>query len=204
MAIDKFAKQQWLNEQYMGVVPDHLLRMIFEAKQGDTIAARNALIMLTCMLGSIDTNQFTGEKLSEPMPIPTWARGYLFESLSRVLQGENPAKAFNLKRNGRPTEWSFYAKLKLADTVHYLHIIEKKTIEDSCMETADGINEVVQKYPIKMLQTEGLGHFIGTSKITQELVSKWYYELKDKCKFTGIGGKHLWQLIKALHLRNPL
>jgi len=192
-------------EVFMKQLPDNLLLMIFEAKNGDTIAARNALILLTGMLSSTRINQFTGEILSEPLEIPEWVRSYLAQSFSRILKGENADKAFNLKRNGRPTAWSYYARLAVVQTVQYYHTnsVEKKTIEESSAIVADGINRLVTRVNRTLLESVGLGHFIGKPEIKQEMVQDWYFKLlKKNTNLNGIRGKQIAQLIKV-DLLNP-
>ena len=188
----------------MEQLPDNLLRMIYEAKNGDTIAARYALIMLSGMLSSTRINQFTGEILSEPLEMPEWARGYLSQSLNRILAGESADKAFNLKRNGRPTAWSYYAKLAAADTVHFYHThsSEKKPLDESCADVAEGINRLATRVQRSILELVGLGHFIGKPEISQELVHKWYFQLKKDTNLNGIQGQQIAQLMKV-DLRNP-
>ncbi|HUV99610.1 MAG TPA: hypothetical protein VMV88_05575 [Gallionella sp.] len=192
-------------EVFMKQLPENLLLMIYEAKNGDTIAARNTLILLTGMLSSTRFNQFTGEILSEPLEIPEWVRSYLAQSFTHILEGQNADKALNLKRNGRPTAWSYYPKLAAAQTVHFYHThsAEKKTIEESCATVADGINSLVARVNRTLLESVGLGHFIGKSGISQELVSKWYFKLlKKNANLNGIRGKQIAQLIEV-DLRNP-
>lgn len=186
------------------VMQAHLLRMVDEAIKGDTIAAQNSISLLYGVLASIKEHKLTGEPLTEPLPIPDWVRHYLANALGRIMNGEDANKAFNLKRTGRRTAWSYYAKLTAADTVHYFHTHSKemKTVEESCAIVADGINSLVKRVQRTLLASIGLGHFIGKPEISQELVQKWYFELKNNTSFNGIKGKEVAQLMKT-DLRNP-
>lgn len=181
----------------MEKIEPNLNVMISEALNGDTIAAHNAVVMLAAMLGSTSVNQFTGEKLSEPMSITPIARAYLFNVLERILRGEKADAAFNLKRNGRRTAWSFYPKHKAADMAYYLYNHEKLSVENSCAVVADTINDLVDRTPHQLLGAWGLGHFIAKPKISQELVQKWYYEFAGR--LNGIQGRAL-RLLMSEHL----
>jgi hypothetical protein len=192
-------------EQHENAMLDHLMRMIVEAEKSDTIAAQNAVSLLFAVLASTDTHKLSGRPLSEPLPIPDWVRAYLAKILYRIMNGEDANKAFRLKRNGRPTGWSFYAKHAAADTVHYFHnhTSQGKSIEESCAIVADGINSLVQKMPKQIIQDAGLGHFIGRKEMSQELISKWHYELQnDNIPLNGIKGMRIGRLIMT-DLRNP-
>ncbi|MHB1117769.1 hypothetical protein [Sideroxydans sp.] len=186
------------------VMQAHLLRMLAEAAKGDTIAAQDSIAILYGILASTEEHKLTGQPLISPLPIPNWVRHYLASALGRIMNGEDANKAFNLKRNGRRTAWSFYAKLAASDTVHYFHTHsrEKKSIEESCATVAEGINRLVIRVQPQLLGSVGLGHFIGKPQMSQELVQKWYFELKEKTNFDGMQGKQIAQLMKV-DLQNP-
>ena len=166
MTKDKSEEEIFKEHGVLGVrFSDELNR----AKNGDKIAAREALKQIAFLLSASNAHSVTGKR----WPVPDSVRDYLAEALTSMLEGKTGDQAFHFKKAGRKA-WAHFDKRLAADQVFQL-VAQGVPVDKATHAAADYVSQLVKKNPCPIAWES----FKGRS-ISGETLHDWYYELKDE------------------------
>ena len=155
------------------------------AEDGDKLAAREAIQLL---LFELATTKVPNPVTGQPMPFGLAAREYLEGALTKISQGIDANRAFNLKKSGK-VKWTYHDKWKIAQLV-YQFVIQENSVEKAVAKAMSAIETVTSKLesfytdgPEKDFKNNEPHHpfwIFKTRDISEEQVRAWYYELKGE------------------------
>ncbi|MHB9017177.1 MAG: hypothetical protein ACYC3O_03290 [Burkholderiales bacterium] len=150
---------------------ENILTTIFKdelerAKNGDKLAARDALFILSSLLSKRNC-----DSAGKRHPIPEYVLDYISDALESMARGQSGDRAFHLKKPGNQAWGQFEKRL----AVHIVSQLVEQGISvlDACGIASDEIQTHITQKPCPPAWRGFKGRAVSS-----ETLQAWYYEIR--------------------------